>query len=825
MYTEGLVRRLKELPKEFKVLEIEEKWQKRWEEMGIHRFNWKDRKRPAYVIDTPPPYPSGDFHVGNVLNWTYFDIIARYKRMRGYNVLFPQGWDCHGLPTEVETEKEHNIKKREVPPDHFVKLCEQLTSKYIDIMKDSIKRLAISVDWTTEYKTMDPDFWRRTQLSFILLYKKDLIYQGTYPINWCPRCETAIADAEVQHQTKQGTLHYIKFPLEDGEHLTVATTRPELLPACVTVAVNPRDPRYKQQVGKTITVPAADRTVTIITDDLVDQKFGTGVVMICTYGDKADVKCVQKHKLPVVMVINQKGEMNKNAGKYAGLTTQQAKKTVTEDLEKSGSIEKTEPIQQEVGVCWRCDTPIEILEQKQWFMKTRVLTPLVEKNTLEITWYPDYMKKRLIDWAKSLDWDWVISRQRIFATPIPIWYCKKCEHVILAKSDWIPIDPRTEPPKTDKCPECGSTNFKPETDVLDTWFDSSISCAVHAGWPDKKDWQTRFPADLHPSGYDIIRTWAYYLMVRHLALFNEKPYRSCLINGMVLGTDGRMMHKSLGNYVPAPDVLDKYGADAARQWAATGGATGSDIPFRWPDVEYAWRFLIKLWNATRFAGLNLQDYAVTKKEVQLELLDKWLLSKLERVTQKATEALETCQFNIAMEEVRDFTWHQLCDCYIEAIKHRLYRREIYGEEKRRAAQYTLYTAVYRILQLLAPISPHIAEEIYQLMYVEDKKHESIHISSWPTPQKTYEEAEKNCELLVSVIGEIRREKSEKRLPLNTPIKKLTVYAGNRKSAHILEQVVEDIAGTCKTEELIILPEKGEGREVQGHSNIHYKADY
>jgi len=816
---------MKPLPKEFNVLQIEEKWQNRWEEMGIYRFDWKDRKRPTYVIDTPPPYPSGDFHMGNVLNWTYFDIVARYKRMKGYNVLFPQGWDCHGLPTEVETEKEHNIKKREVPPDHFVKLCEQLTSKYIDIMKDSIKRLAISVDWTTEYKTMDPDFWRRTQLSFILLHKKDLIYQGTYPINWCPRCETAIADAEVEHQTKQGTLYYIKFHLKGGDHLTIATTRPELLPACVTVAVNPHDERYKQHIGKSITVPIAKRKVKIITDDLVDPTFGTGVVMICTYGDKADVKCTQKHKLPVITTINEKGEMNKNAGKYAGLTIEQAKEAIAKDLEKRGLIEKTEPIQQEIGLCWRCDTPVEILEQKQWFMKTRVLTPLVEKNALEVTWYPDYMKKRLIDWAKSLDWDWVISRQRIFATPIPIWYCKKCGHIILAEPDWLPIDPRTESPKIDKCPKCGSTCFKPETDVLDTWFDSSISCAVHAGWPDKKDWKSFFPADLHPSGYDIIRTWAYYLMVRHLALFDQKPYRSCLINGMVIGNDGRMMSKSLGNYVAAPEVLDKYGADAARQWSATGGATGSDIPFRWPDVEYAWRFLIKLWNATRFASIHLQDYTPTKKEVKLELIDRWLLSKLDRVTQKATEALDDCQFNIATEETRNFTWHELCDRYIEAIKHRLYKPETYGEEKRKAAQYTLYTAIYRTLQLLAPVSPHITEEIYQLMYAEDKKHKSIHISPWPTPQKIDEEAEKYGDLLVAVIGEIRREKSEKRLPLNTPIKKLTIYAGSKKSADILKQTAEDIAGTCKTEEIEILPKKGEGREVQGYTNVRYTADY
>ena len=817
---------MKPLPKECNILKIEEKWQRKWEEMGIYHFDWKDHSRPAFSIDTPPPFTSGDFHMGHVLNWTYFDIVARYKRMRGYNVYFPQGWDCHGLPTEVETEEEYGIKKTEIPPDEFRKLCEGFTNKYINIMKRAIIRLGCSSDWTTEYKTMNPDYWRRTQLSFILLHKKGFIYQGTHPINWCPRCETAIADAEVEYETRKGTLYFVKFPLKENKSLTIATTRPELLPACVTVAVHPNDKRYQRHIGKEINIPLTDRTVKIITEEMVDPEFGTGVVMICTYGDKADVKCVAKHHLPVIMCIDEKGEMTDNAGKYAGMTVAEAKKAIAGDLQKAGLLEKTEDIQQEVGVCWRCHTPVEILERKQWFMKTRMLTDDVEKNALEIKWYPDYMKTRLIDWAKSLDWDWVISRQRVFATPIPIWYCKKCGEVILADPVWVPIDPKIEDPRIEKCPKCGSRNFIPEKDVLDTWFDSSITCAVHAGWPDREDWRRLFPADLHPSGIDIIRTWAYYLMVRHLALFNEKPYKSCLINGMVLGSDGRAMSRSRGNYIATPEAFEKYGADATRQWAASGGATGSDIPFRWPDVEYGWRFQIKLWNAARFASLALQNYTPREKP-ELQLLDRWLLSKLGKITKKVTDALEKCQFNRATEEIRDFTWHQLCDRYIEAIKHRLYKPETCGEEKKTAAQHTLYTAIYRILQLLAPITPHITEEIYQLMYAEDKKHKSIHISPWPGLDEEIidEEAEKYGDLVMAVIGEIRREKAEKSMPLNASIKKLTIHAGSQKSAHILNQAAEDIEGTCKIQKITVLPVKGRGREVQEHPNVRLITDY
>jgi valyl-tRNA synthetase len=816
-----------QLPKELRILELEERWQRKWEEMGIYRFDWGDHEHPAFSIDTPPPYPSGDFHMGMTLNWTYFDMVARYKRMRCHNVYFPQGWDCHGLPTEVETEKEHGIKKTELPPDKFRKLCEQLVNRYIKAMKKAVMRLGCSIDWTTEYKTMDPDYWRRTQLSFILLYNKGFIYRGTHPINWCPRCETAIADAEVEHETRTAQLNFIRFKLKDGGYLTIATTRPELIPACVTVAVNPYDERYKEYVGKEIYVPTTNRKVRIITEDLVDPEFGTGVVMICTYGDKADVKSVMKNRLPAIMCIDENGRMNQNAGRYAGMTTEDAKKAMVEDLKTAGLLEKTEALKQEVSMCWRCHTPIEILEREQWFMKTRSLTDEVEKSALEIKWYPDYMKHRLIDWAKSLDWDWVISRQRVFATPIPIWYCKKCGEAILAKPDWVPIDPRIEDPKIDRCPKCGSNEFQPERDVLDTWFDSSISCAVHAGWPDRKDWHRLFPADVHPSGVDIIRTWAYYLMVRHLALFGERPYKSCLINGMVLGTDGRMMHKSLGNYVAAAEVFSKYGADATRQWVAGGGATGSDIPFRWQDVEYGWRFLIKLWNASRFVDSHVRDHKPDAKAgYALQPLDKWILSKAEKLTKKVTEAFEGCQFNVAMESIRDFTWHVFCDDYIEAAKDRLYKPESYGEEQRKAAQHTLYTVLHRILQLLAPISPHLTEEIYQTMYVEEKGYKSIHLTLWPisNEKRIDKEAEERGDSIMAVITAVRREKAEKRIPLNAQVKKLTIYAAENRMAEMIAEGKEDIAGTCKVTNVEIIAEQGEGEEIKPY-NIRFVAEY
>ena len=817
---------MKPLPKKFDIQAIEEKWQRLWEEMGVYRFDWEDKERTPFTVDTPPPYPSGDFHMGNVLNWTYFDMAARYKRMKGYNVHFPQGWDCHGLPTEVETEEKHGIRKTEVPPDEFKRLCEQFVEKYIALMKNSVIKIGCSIDWTLEYKTMDPDYWRKTQLSFVILYGKGLVYQGTHPVNWCPRCETAIADAEVEYETREGVLHYIKFPLEEGGHLPIATTRPELILACVTVAVHPDDDRYRRYTGKSIRVPTTSRSVKIIADEIVDPKFGTGVVMICTYGDKADVRSVSKNRLPVIMTITHDGKMNENAGRYSGLTMNDAKKVIAEDLKKEDLLEKTEKLEQEVGVCWRCKTPVEILERKQWFMRTRSLTDQVEKAAYEVNWYPDHMRYRLIDWARSLDWDWVISRQRVFATPIPVWYCEKCGETILAEPDWLPIDPKISPPKTDRCPKCGHRRFTPERDVLDTWFDSSITCAVHAGWPDRSDWRRLFPADLHPSGMDIIRTWAYYLMVRHLGLFEEKAYKACLINGMVLGTDGRKMSKSLGNYVTTLEVVGKYGADATRQWAAAGGATGSDIPFRWPDVEYGWRFLIKLWNAARFSSLHLQDY-VPGESVELDLLDRWLLSKLQKTIGKVSRALESYHFNIAIEEVREFTWHVFCDQYIEAVKDRLYKRGADGEQKRRAVQYTLYHAIRQILQMLAPFAPYMPEEIYQTMYAEGKGYRSLHVSPWPTVSEELvdEDSEKRGDGIVDLIAEIRRDKAERRLPLNAEVKRLVIYAGSEEEAQSVDFGKDIIVEACKIKEMQIIRGAGQGREVKELPETKFVAEY
>ncbi|MDI6643289.1 MAG: valine--tRNA ligase [Candidatus Hodarchaeaceae archaeon] len=794
------------ITKDYNPLEVEPKLQRLWEELGIYRFKREDMKAPIYVIDTPPPYPSGEFHMGTALNWTYFDIVARYKRMRGFNVLFPQGWDCHGLPTEVQVEKRYGIRKGDLPDEKFRELCVKLTEENIAHMREEMNSLGFSIDWSTEYRTMDPSYYSKTQLSFVQLYKKGLIYRGEHPVNWCPRCETAIADAEVEYEDRETTLSYIKFKLADESgFLTIATTRPEYLPACVVVAVYPGDKRYAKYIGKKLEVPPFGQVVEIIEDHEVDPEFGTGVVMVCTFGDKTDVRWVKRHKLPVVKLIDEKGNMTEAAGKYAGMTLEECKRAIIEDLKKVGLIEKQEKLAQSVGSCWRCKTPVEILTKPQWFMRVLDLKDKVVEGAKKVRWVPEHMRLRLIDWVESMDWDWVISRQRIFATPIPVWYCAKCKEPIVADEKQIPVIPAKDKPSVERCPVCGGEKFEPEQDVLDTWMDSSITIAAHAGWPDLD--RRLFPADLQPNGTDIIRTWDYYLLVRHLALLGEVPYRTVLINGMVFGEDGRKMSKSLGNYVDTTMARKKYGTDALRQWAAIGASTGSDIPFSWKDVEFGHRFMRKFWNAARFAGPHL-DAKVAKldpKKLKFRPIDCWILSRLNRLVKQVTTWLEDFQFNRALGEVQTFLWHEFCDMYIEEVKHRLYG----GDPTANAAKFTLYHVILSTTKLLAPFVPHFTEEVYQTYFARDYQYPSVHVSSWPeTNEKLVDEsAEQLGRLTNAVVSALRQFKSERGMALSQELPKVEIYSPNKELAKQLKKVKEDIAGTMRVKEMKVTGRK------------------
>jgi len=753
-----------EIPKEYNASEVEEKWMDKWD-LSMYHFNWGEDPRPQYIIDTPPPYPTGNFHIGNALNWCYIDFVARYKRMRGYNVMFPQGWDCHGLPTEVKVEEIHKITKNQVPRAEFRKMCRELTAGNIDKMRKTMLCLGFSVDWSNEFITMQPSYFVKTQKSFVRMYNNDYIYHEEHPVNWCPRCETAIAFAEVEYETRQTKLNFVHFDKVD-----IATTRPELMAACVAVAVNPEDKRYSQYVGQEITVPLFGQKVTLIADEDVEPEFGTGAVMICTFGDKQDVRWWVKYELPLIKAIDKQGKMTKAAGKYEGLSIAECREAVVADLKTAGFLYDRKPLEQNVGLCWRCNTPIEILSEPQWFVK--IDNDGILKAADEIKWYPEYMKVRLQNWTGTMEWDWCISRQRIFATPIPIWYCKKCGEVMVAEESWLPIDPNEAAPK--KACACGSTEFEPETDVLDTWMDSSITALHVTGWESEHD--LRLPAQIRPQGHDIIRTWAFYTILRSLALEGKRPWDSIVINGMVLGPDGHKMSKSLGNVISPEEVTTKYSADAFRQWGAVGGSTGSDVMFRWKDVVSASRFLQKMWSIYRFSMSHLkgfgQEDAVKFQTDSLLIIDRWLLSKLNRLVDTATKELDEYQFDSTFKAIRGFAWEVLADNYLELVKGRLYGDD---PEGRRAAQYVLYMTMKTLSLLLAPFIPFFAEELYSRF-----SDESVHTQAWPTVDESFinEEAEAAGELIKEITGEVRRYKSELGMALNAPLKKLEIYNAN-----------------------------------------------
>lgn len=769
------------LDKEYNSQKVEEKWLNLWKD-EMYYFDWNSKK-PHYIIDTPPPYPTGSFHIGNTLNWCYIDFIARYKRMKGYEVMFPQGWDCHGLPTEVKVEEKYGISKNDVPRGKFRELCVAFTEENIEKMRKTMKRMGFSVDWSKEYITMYPEYYSKTQLSFVRMYNKGLIYKSYHPVIYCPRCQTTIALAEIEYKSGKTTLNYINF--DDG--VIIATTRPELIPACVAIAVNPSDERYKHLVGKKVRVPTTEYEVEIIEDEEVDPEFGTGIVMICTFGDRQDVKWWKKHNLELRIILDNNGLLNEKAGKYRGLTIKEARERILKDLKNEGRLLKQEEIDHNVGVCWRCKTPVEIIAEEQWFVK--VERDKILNAARKIKWIPNHMLSRLESWVEGMEWDWVISRQRIFATPIPVWYCKKCGKIKIAKEEWLPVDPTKDKP-LEPC-ECGSTEFVGEDDVLDTWMDSSITSLIISGWPNLKE----YPTSLRPQGHDIIRTWAFYTILRSIALVNQIPWHEIVINGMVLGEDGRKMSKSLGNIIQPDEVIEKYGADALRQWAASG-VVGSDVIFTWKEVISASRFQQKFWSILRFTMLHIKDYKPSNEDLNyLRDADKWILSKLNRLIKEVDEHMENYRFGDALKAIRSFAWYEYADNYLEIVKNRLYAG---NEDEKRAARYVLYKTMDVLCRLIAPFTPFLAEECWSKF-----KDGSVHLQSYPKPDEGLidEEAEKKGEVIKEIVVAIRRFKHDKGMALNAPLKNVLLHSP-------YEIDVRDISGAinAKVEVLNKLPD-------------------
>ncbi len=790
--------------------ENEAKWQGKWKEWGIHRFDRTSQKK-VYSIDNPPRYASGNLHLGHAYGYTVIDFAARYKRLKGFNVFYPLCFDTNGTPVEVRVEKVHGVKATDVPRQQFVKMCAEFAEKYIAEMTKQFEMLGQSMDPSIYYQT-DAHYYRRlTQISFIRMFKNGLVYKGHFPINWCTRCRTALADAEVDYEHRTTRLNYITFKeAETGKEVLIATTRPELLCTCLLVAVHPDDKDKGWLVGKELVTPVFGRRVKVIADAKVDPEFGTGTLMVCSIGDKDDLERIMKYELPLEKGIDEDGKMTELAGRYAGMTVVDARKAIIEDMRSQGLLVRQEPLEQNLGTCWRCSTPIEFLKVPQWFVKSVEFKEQVLQKVDEIVWKPEFMKVRIKDWVESLAWDWVVSRQRYFATAIPLWECDRCGDVLLAEEKDCYVDPTVKAPSKAKC-ACGGS-YVGSTDVFDTWMDSSISPLYNTFWErDMKMFERLYPMSMRPQSHDIIRTWAYYTILRELHLTGRKPWDEVMIHGFIMAPDGRPMHTSAGNVIDPMPLLDKYGGDAMRYYAATC-SLGMDHAFKEQELVRGNRLATKAWNVMRMVGSACKERP--SRPGSMHPVDAWILSRFGRLVRDVEERCEAYEFDRAMALVQDFLWHEFADHYIELAKHRAYAEDDGG------ARYTLYTVGLGLLKMLSVFMPHVAEDSYQHNFRQHETPVSIHVSPWPEAPPMDEAAERRGEAVRDIVAAVRAWKAAKGMSLNAPVTRVEVVGA--KASELISGSEGDVKATLKAERLDVLEKVALQESVSRVKPVHSK---
>ena len=790
------------MPKRYNAAEVEPKWQEYWEKNSTYRFDVNHDDK-VYSIDTPPPTISGRMHMGHAFGNSQQDFIARYKRMRGFNVLQPFGTDDNGLATQLYIEKLKNVRASQMDRQEFVGLCLETLSKELrpSFMQDW-KRLGISCDFSVYYTTIDEHCRRISQWSFIELYNMGRAYRKEAPAMWCPKCGTAISQVELEDKERPSTFNDIIFNI-DGKDVTIATTRPELLPACVAVFYHPGDSRYKGLKGKKARVPLFNLEVPVLEDERADPEKGTGIVMCCTFGDQTDVEWQKQYDLPIRMAIDRRGVMTDIAGKYAGKSLTDARREVTEDMKRAGLLVSEKPIMHAVNTHERCGTEIEFIHSKQWFIKYLDLKDEMLRWGKELRWFPSHMKNRYDNWVKGLSWDWCISRQIQFGIPIPIWYCKSCGGVILAKHEDLPVDPLVDKPPVEQCPKCKGKQFDGETDVMCTWATSSLTPTIvkelFRGKP-IYNYLVKNPMSLRPQGHDIITFWLFNTVLKSQLHFNMKPWQDCFINGWILDAKGKKMSKSKGNIIEPQEKIKEYSADILRYMAA-GSKLGEDLAFPEKELVAGKRFVTKLWNASRFCVSHLEKYdgGAHSKPGKLRLIDRWMLSRLYRVIKESTEAFEVYEFSKCKAAVENLFWHEFCNYYLELVKDRIYNPKKYGREAYLSAQYTLYKCILAVIKMFAPFTPFVTEGIYQLYFAGCEKKESLHKSSWPIFDKALidEEAEKLGGVIMQVLSEVRKSKTARNMSLKEPVRLVMVKAKIKKEDFL--KVEEDIKAATKSE--------------------------
>ncbi|MEM0084523.1 MAG: valine--tRNA ligase [Candidatus Methanomethylicia archaeon] len=741
-----------------------------WWSEGIYKFNYDvNDPRPIIVFDTPPPYASGPWNVGNLAHYMQIDMVGRYFRMRGFNVLLPFYADRNGLPVEVQVERKlglniHEIASTPIGREKFIELCKAELDNVEKLLIDGLIKSGCSFEYWRS-GTDSPEYRRITQATFIELFKNNLIYEAERPVNWCPRCRTTLADAELEYRSSLAKLYYIKFGIhETGGEIVIATTRPELLGACAIVIYNPNDDRYKHLKGLHAIVPIYDRVVPIVERPEAKPDFGTGLAMICSYGDSVDVKIFRDMNLEPRVLIDRDGRMNDYSGFLRGLSITEARDSIVNELKSRNLIVKIENIEHEHPVCWRCKTSIEFIHSKEYFLKQVEFKEDLKKIIDLMIFYPEEHKKRLIDWITSVSTDWPISKDRYYATEVPVWKCKVCNNILLPEPGRY-YRPWIDKPPFNLCPICGASidNIYGEVKVLDTWFDSSISVLYVSMYGDKL-FDKLFNNTVRPQGYDIIRTWLYYSILRVYQLLKKPAFKYVRISGMGLDEKGEAMHKSKGNVIDPKPYIDKYGVDAFRFWAAAASKLGSDYRFSEQLIKTGALFVTKLWNLARF----ISSFPFPEiSDVEFRPLDLAMISALNKLIEKCISAYDSMDVYTPANEIYNFAWNVFASHYLEAVKSRVYNEHgKYRESQQKASWYTLHTVFSNILKLLAPIMPIITDSIWRMLY----SNRSIHLERIMDPDPRWNYPTKSLELLISANSKIWSYKRSMGLRLNDPLK-------------------------------------------------------
>ena len=786
------------LDKKYNAEEKERKWLDYWNNNEVYKFTKDNRK--IYSIDTPPPTVNGKIHIGHIFSYTQTEMLARYKRLRGYNIFYPFGFDDNGLPSERLVEKEQGKRAHEIGRDEFSELCYKTTDKYEAEFQELFSKMGVSTDWSVKYKTVSPSTIRISQTSFLDLYKKHHCYHKESPALWCNECLTSIAQAELETKTIKATFNYIKFStIEDNKEFTIATTRPELLPAIVAVFINPEDEKNNHLIGKTAHIPVIDVDVPIMADEKVEKDKGTGIVMCCTFGDQTDIEWWKKYKLPLKNIFTDDGKIVNSVSKYGGLKIKEARKQIVEELENGNYIVKIEDIEHEVQTHERCGKEVEYSVMKQWFIDTMNHKEDFIKIGNEINWHPEYMHLRYNEWVNNIAWDWCISRQRYFGVPFPVWYCKKCGETILANIKDLPVNPLTDKPNIEKCPKCGGKEFEGEKDVMDTWATSSLTPLINMRYGEKENYEDILkPMSLRTNASEIIRTWDFYTIVKSFYHFGQKPWENVMISGFVMANKGEKISKSKGNSKHEPmELIKQYSADVIRYWAGTG-RLGTDIAFSEETLLRGKKLVNKIWNVSKFIEMHLTDYE-EKDFKDFEYIDKWILGRFQQMERQFIYYLDEYEVGLALNILEKFFW-EFCDNYIEIVKHRLYRPEEFGNMPRYSGQKTVYILLYKLLQDFSIYFPFITEEIFQEIYHNNI---SIHTTEIKLLEYSFDNEILLGNQIVEIISKLRGAKTNKNVSLKTPIKELSIGV-NRKLKDAIETSIKDFKATLFIENLEML---------------------